>query len=188
MVGGVKVSQSLDRWTSGTVQREFGLSATATQSVGRVGTLGPQGSPCAAGDQGPAGPAGPPGARRSWPRRPPGARWYCRLQRHRHHRHHHRHRGSGSIGGHTLRDAPPVRNEEPFLWQANKKIPRRTAGGSLFAQTLPMVLRRRVYIAILAILSFSYNMANIAIYWHYGSDTRPIRTRGGCHFSGTMTQ
>ena len=62
MVGGVKVSQSLDQWTSGTVQREFGLSATATQSVGRAGTLGPQGSPCAAGDQGPAGPAGTAGS------------------------------------------------------------------------------------------------------------------------------
>ena len=32
MVGGVKASQSLDGWMSGTVQRNFDLSATASQS------------------------------------------------------------------------------------------------------------------------------------------------------------
>ena len=34
MVGGVKASQSLDGWMSGTVQRNFDLSATASQSPG----------------------------------------------------------------------------------------------------------------------------------------------------------
>ena len=34
MVGGVKASQSLDSWMSGTIQRGFSLDATAAQSVG----------------------------------------------------------------------------------------------------------------------------------------------------------
>ena len=52
MVGGVKASQSLDGWTSGTVQRGFELSATATQSVGRPGSQGH------AGEQGTTGTTG----------------------------------------------------------------------------------------------------------------------------------
>ena len=62
MVGGVKASQSLDGWMSGTVQRDFDLSATASVATGRVGAPGPQGPPGAAGEQGPAGPAGPSGS------------------------------------------------------------------------------------------------------------------------------
>ena len=74
MVGGVKASQSLDGWMSGTVQRGFDISATASQ-VSRPGAPGPPGAQGARGEQGPAGPAGPsgsPGARgaqgsrRSW--------------------------------------------------------------------------------------------------------------------------
>ena len=61
MVGGVKASQSLDTWMSGTVQRDFDLSATASVATGRVGAPGPPGAPGAAGEQGPAGPAGPSG-------------------------------------------------------------------------------------------------------------------------------
>ena len=61
MVGGVKASQSLDSWMSGTVQRGFSLDATASQSVGRAGAPGPPGAAGAAGAAGPAGPGGPAG-------------------------------------------------------------------------------------------------------------------------------
>ena len=42
MVGGVKASQSLDGWMSGTVQRDFDLSATASQ-ISRGGATRPPG-------------------------------------------------------------------------------------------------------------------------------------------------
>ena len=66
MIGGVRVSQTLDGWRSGFVQRNFELDAAASTPSNNIDAIAP-GPP---GPRGPQGPPGPPGPR--GPEGPPG--------------------------------------------------------------------------------------------------------------------